>query len=238
MRPAALAALISSGVGFEQALLELGIDEVQDELIQLAIRVGAPLVPTLLLLEQQLVHQERSASEIAQSQAIPQATRKLLLWLPAGTVLISQLAGLNTLQGLLTPVGLIALVVSVGLIFAGAKISSRMLRRLDSGPSTKARELIALNICISAGLGLDQVTRELRGLGPESRDLISLSQRTGASLSALLRSEVAASNEKLIGEQLTQAKKLSISLLIPLAATTLPAFLLLTIVPMIIGITQ
>jgi pilus assembly protein TadC len=34
------------------------------------------------------------------------------------------------------------------------------------------------------------------------------------------------------------AKKLSVSLLIPLTATTLPAFLLLTIVPMIIGITQ
>ena len=65
-----------------------------------------------------------------------------------------------------------------------------------------------------------------------------MSQRTGAGLGALVQSEISASNERAISEQLTQAKKLSVSLLIPLTATTLPAFLLLTIVPMIIGITQ
>lgn len=65
-----------------------------------------------------------------------------------------------------------------------------------------------------------------------------MSQRTGAALQTLISSEISASNERAISEQLTQAKKLSVSLLIPLTATTLPAFLLLTIVPMIIGITQ
>lgn len=65
-----------------------------------------------------------------------------------------------------------------------------------------------------------------------------MSQQTGASLSNLLASEVEASNQREVSQALTEAKKLSVALLIPLAATTLPAFLLLTIVPMIIGITQ
>jgi tight adherence protein B len=238
VRPAALAALVASGVPIPVALAELGVEEIEDDLIRLAIAVGAPLVPTLLVLEQQLVHQERAESEVKQAQAVPQATRKLLLWLPFATLLLSQLAGLETLQGLSQPIGLAALALAAGLIFLGARVSARMLRRLKHQPDSVSRELIALGICLSAGMGMAQVKSEIPNLGPEASNLIALSQRTGASIMTLISQQIASSNELALGRQLTLAKKLSVSLLIPLTVTTLPAFLLLTIVPMIIGITQ
>jgi tight adherence protein B len=160
-----------------------------------------------------------------------------LLWLPAGTVLMSELAGLETLQGLMQPAGLVALAFAIALLVLGAKLSGRILKRLKP-PDSSARELLALQICLSSGMGLQQLRRTLPKLSDRAQELISMSQQTGASLSNLLVSEVAASNQRAVSESLTQAKKLSVALLIPLAATTLPAFLLLTIVPMIIGITQ
>jgi len=238
MRPAELAALVSAGVPLDAALAELGVEAIDDDLVQLAIDIGAPLVPTLAVLEQQLAHQERAESEIRQAQAVPQATRKLLLWLPVVTTVLSQLAGLETLQGLTKPLGLLALVMAAALLYLGARVSARMLKKLEHSPDPVARELIALGICISAGMAMADVRREIPSLGPTASNLISMSQRTGASISTLISHQVTASNELAIGRQLTLAKKLSVSLLIPLTATTLPAFLLLTIVPMIIGITQ
>ena len=237
MRPAALAALVGAGVPLREALAVLEVEEVEDPLIQLALEVGAPLVPTLEFLAEQQAHQQRTRLEIAQAQAIPLATRKLLLWLPVGTVLMSQLAGLETLQGLMQPLGFVALVFAIGLLVLGAKLSSRMLKRLKP-PDSSARELLSLQICLSSGMGLQSIRKRLPSLGAKAQELISMSQQTGASLSNLLVSEVAASNQLEVSEALTEAKKLSVALLIPLAATTLPAFLLLTIVPMIIGITQ
>jgi tight adherence protein B len=237
VRPAALAALIGAGVPLSEALRVLEVDEVDDPLIRLALDVGAPLVPTLLFLDEQLGQQEKTQAEIRQAQAIPLATRKLLLWLPAGTVVMSQLAGLGTVQGLLQPLGLVALALAIALLLLGAKISARMISRLQP-PSNAARELLALHICLSAGMGLQQVRRHLPKLSLRAEELIGFSAQSGAGLSSLLLSEIAMGNQRASSESLTQAKKLSVALLIPLAATTLPAFLLLTIVPMIIGITQ
>ena len=237
MRPAALAALVGAGVPLQDALEVLEVDQLDDPLIELALEVGAPLVPTLTFLDEQLANEAQTQLEVKQAQAIPMATRRLLLWLPAGTVLMSQLVGLETLQGLTKPLGLVAAGLAIALILLGAKLSSRMLGRLQP-PNSAARELLALQICLSSGMGLQQVRRQLPKLSERAENLIALSQQSGAGLSTLLISEVAAQNQMLISESLTQAKKLSVSLLIPLAATTLPAFLLLTIVPMIIGITQ
>lgn len=238
MRPAALSALISSGVPLRQALEELSVENLDDELLNLAVEVGAPLAPTLKVLEQQLIHQERAQSELSQAQAVPQATRKLLLWLPVGTVVLSQLAGLETLRGLLEPMGIVALVLALGLLYLGARITARMLKKFAAEPDRLVRELIAIKICLSAGMGLRAIQIRLGQMGDEALRLILLSERTGAALGSLIDSEIEALNQRAISNQLTAAKKLSVSLLIPLSATTLPAFLLLTIVPMVIGIAQ
>jgi tight adherence protein B len=221
------------------ALEELAPTEPLDELVELAIRIGAPLVPALQVLEQQQRHLDRTRSELLQAQAIPRATRKLLLWLPVLTVGLSELMGLGTLNGLFKPLGLVSLALAIGLMWIGSKISGRMLAKADFTEGHPARELIALQVCISAGLGLSQIKAVMPKLySDRSENLVALSQRTGAALGALIESEIELSNQDSLTEQLTKAKQLAVALLIPLSLTTLPAFLLLTIPPMLIGITQ
>lgn len=239
MRPAALAALVGSGVSVRAALDELGNNQPLDELVQLALRLGAPLVPTLQVLERQQLHLDRTRSELLQAQAIPRATRKLLLWLPLVTVGLSELMGLGTLSGLLQPLGLVSLVLALGLLWLGSKISGKMLAKADFTEAHPARELIALQVCVSAGLGLSQIRATIPKLfSKQSQGLIELSQRTGAALGALIASEIEMRNEQALSDQLTKAKQLAVALLVPLSLTTLPAFLLLTIPPMLIGIIQ
>jgi tight adherence protein B len=239
VRPAALATLVGSGLSVRAALEELAPLEPLDELVELAIRIGAPLVPTLQVLERQQLHLERTRSELLQAQAIPRATRKLLLWLPVLTVGLSELMGLGTLNGLFKPLGLVSLALAIGLLWIGSKISGRMLAKADFTEAHPARELIALQVCISAGLGLSQIKAVMPKLySDRSENLVRLSQRTGAALGALIESEIELSNQDSLTEQLTKAKQLAVALLIPLSLTTLPAFLLLTIPPMLIGITQ
>jgi tight adherence protein B len=222
----------------QSALDELAIENLDDELLSLAVEVGAPLVPTLKVLEQQLIHQERAQAELAQAQAVPEATRKLLLWLPVGTVVLSQLAGLETFKAFMEPIGLVALVLALGLLYLGARLTARMLKSFRAPPDREVKELIALKICLSAGMGLKEIRSRLSGRTIEAERLILLSERTGAALGSLIDSQIETLNQRAISNQLTSAKKLSVSLLIPLSATTLPAFLLLTIVPMVIGIAQ
>ena len=236
MRPAALAGLLSAGIPLQRALQELGQPELPKNL-ELAVRVGAPLVPTLELLERQLQADDKIRSELNQAQAIPRATRSLLLWLPVFTVFLTQLMGLNTLLGLFQPLGLVSLIFALGFLYLGARISKRMLEKLSQTPKDLTGELLALDVCLSAGLGLGQIQSETK-IGPEARKLISLSQSTGASLRPLIDSEIERLNLQALDQRLENAKKLSVSLLIPLSMTTLPAFLLLTIPPMLIGITK
>ncbi len=239
MRPAALATLVGSGLSVRAALEELDPKEPLDELVELAIKIGAPLVPTLQVLERQQLHLERTRSELLQAQAIPRATRKLLLWLPVLTVGLSELMGLGTLSGLFKPLGLVSASFALGLLWLGSKISGRMLAKADFTEAHPARELIALQVCVSAGLGLSEIRAVIPKLYSErTQRLVELSQRTGASLGALIASEIEILNQRSLTEQLTKAKQLAVALLVPLSLTTLPAFLLLTIPPMLIGITQ
>jgi hypothetical protein len=114
-----------------------------------------------------------------------------------------------------------------------------MLAKADFTEAHPARELIALQVCVSAGLGLSEIRAVIPKLYSErTQRLVELSQRTGASLGALIASEIEILNQRSLTEQLTKAKQLAVALLVPLSLTTLPAFLLLTIPPMLIGITQ
>lgn len=237
MRPAALAGMLNAGLPLDLALENSKVDK--DQVLDFAIRIGAPLVPALNLLEQQLAIQEKLATEISQAQAVPRATRKLLLWLPAASVLLGEFMGLGTIRGLLSPLGALALLLAVFMLWAGHKITGRMLNRMTQPDLTLSDQLMALSLCLSAGLGWREIQLELGPVRqPQIDGLVNLSKQTGASLRPLIAAELDRIAQEQLNQKLAEAKKLSVSLLIPLSLTTLPAFLLLTIPPMVIGITQ
>lgn len=237
MRPAQLAGLISAGVPI--AAVAEQVDLQSEKLLRLAVSVGAPMLPTLIALEQQLFSRERILAEVSEAQAVPRATRKLLLWLPICSIALGELMGLGTISGIFTPIGMAALALALLFLWVGSKVSGKMLGRLKGADLSSSEELLAIDLCLSAGVQLSQIEELVEGkLSTRAKKLIEQSIVTGASLRPLISAEVQSLNQQELSSRLGQAKRLSVGLLIPLSLSTLPAFLLLTIPPMLIGITK
>jgi len=105
-------ALMSSGLSIKTALeisgLQLAGSSPIEKLLSSAIYSGAPVGQVAKRLVGFELDLERFRSEPATANAVPIATRKLLLWLPALSLVIGQLAGFGTLAAILQPLGAVA----------------------------------------------------------------------------------------------------------------------------------
>lgn len=230
-------ALVTAGVPLGQATNLVGPSTLRDSpagiLLSDAKRLGASLAVAghqIVLFEAET---QRFESEVSQAGAVPLQTRKLLLWLPGLSIVIGQLSGFGTFSALFTPVGLIAALVAAGLILIGIKWSSRMVSELKKPVTHPGFNLMRLGLAIHSGQSLALVEPEIRA---SAQDLIELAKRTGAPLSNLIESEIQSRTTLAQLEAMTRAKQLSVQLLVPMGLTVLPAFFILTIVPMFLGI--
>lgn len=235
-----LSSLIGSGISIQKSIEVVGETNIPIELLELiqsARNFGSPLSQVLNDYQNFETDRQIFESEISKAQSVPIATRKLLLWLPALALFLGQIAGLDPLSAVGSPIGLVGFLIAGALIFLGAKWSAKMLRDSVGKPHHPGKDLIVFRMGLDAGLGLSVAVGLLPSIN-NLDELVLLARKTGAPLRSLVSSEV----ETLLLEQSTnaiaQAQKLSVSLLIPLALTILPAFLILTLFPMIIGITN
>lgn len=237
MQMAQLAALLSSGVNLKTALSELKITTLSQQLNQ-AIQLGAPLIPLLKSLDAQGISQIRAEGELKQALAVPQATRRLLIWLPVLTLLVTLLVGIVSLDALVNPLSLLGLLIGSGLLFAGSRISNRMLRAMSF--EFELRALQDFSVAIASGLNLSQIRSKFPELVQDQKvkGLLELSQRTGAKLTQLIESELEIALSEQLAEKISDLRKLSVKLLIPLGLTTLPAFMLFIIPPILVGFTK
>jgi len=229
-------ALISSGVPAPEAVELSGVaNEAEFELLQLAIRSGAPLGPTakaLALYQETLREFDR---EVTQAQAVPIATRKLMLWLPVFGVGLGELLGFGSLAAIGTTVGLIGFLLAIALTYAGASITSRMLEKSRANSGVPGAQWIRLQILLSAGMPLPAALKE-SGFESERNDFIELALQSGAGLGVMISAQQRSEIANFSATRISAAKALAVSLLIPLGLTTLPAFLIFTVLPMLIGI--
>lgn len=229
-------ALISSGVPVPQAV---SISQVESEpeydLLRLAIETGAPLTPTAKALA---LHQENLRifqREVIQAQAVPKATRKLMLWLPAVGIGLGELMGFGSIASIGSTLGLFGFLLALGLSYLGASITQRMLDRSQVESKVPGEMWFRLQILLSAGMPLSTAL-QTSGFKGEKNELIEIALQTGASLQVLIASQQRAEIADSSSRQITLAKSLAVKLLIPLGLTTLPAFLIFTVLPMLIGI--
>lgn len=226
-------ALLSAGVNLHSALEVTGLRKDGtspiERMLQVAIESGAPIKAVTKILAAFERDLERFNLELETANAVPIATRKLLLWLPALSVAIGQLAGFGTVAALLHPIGLAAVLVALGLIGLGVRWSRALLAPLLFEPEHPARELMRFNLLLLSGGPLTTSSN------PILENLIALSRETGAPLSELVDNEIELVTQRALQESLAKAKRMSIELLVPMSLTVLPAFLILTIVPMLIG---
>lgn len=254
-----LIALISSGLPARQAqqTLQTQIDSLapaeakQFQLIwQLALRVGGPIVLALGRLAQVFDRAESNSREVALAFAAPQATARLVMWLPALALLLGQLVGLNPIGSIMQSLlaGL-SVCLGVGLLVAGSWWSKRLLAKANLHHEDPGAFLDCIVIGLHAGLPIDVAAKnsadslaefELSPPGADSESALSssieLSRSTGAAVTELLVSAADRLRENLRFESATLIAKLGVRLMIPLGVTVLPAFLLLSIVPIAIGL--
>ena len=233
-----LQSLLSSGLPLRSALEHSGYATLSPLALE-AIKLGSPLQRILGQLDEIELQQQQAEAELNQALAVPKATRALLSWLPAFALVASQLMGLSSLSALVHPVSLIAIALGFALILLGRRLTGSMLiePKLDQ---TAIYSLQLFGVAIASGLGLSQTLRRYPELSssPPVMELVAVSKTTGCSLSSLVQSTIRSEISNASAALMTELRELSVKLLIPLGLTTLPAFLLFTIPPIFIGITN
>ena len=106
----------------------------------------------------------------------------------------------------------------------------------DSALSAMARPkqpLLRLAVALEAGVSLGAAL-SLAGLEHEEK-VVRFAKSTGVSLRELIRVQLRTDLLSWRTTCLSAAKRLSVKLMVPLGLTTLPAFLLLTVAPVLLG---
>jgi tight adherence protein B len=224
--------------------------DIELELIwQLSSRLGAPIAGSLSHLADNRERQIQNEKQIQLAFSTPSMTAKLIGWLPLGSLVLAQAVGLNPL-GAITQNLLVALAVLFGLaLLAVARYwSNRIL--LAAKPNAKDPALYINCVAMAIEAGLPPITAvrhlqtrlfdgsqdsELRVQAEKVDSLLALSAKTGAAVVGLLRSLAELERKEKIHLDNEKIAKLNIKLLLPIGLAILPAFGLLTIVPVAFG---
>lgn len=206
---------------------------------------GAPLAAALRSFAEALRDREAARRDIEVALAGPRATARIVMLLPLVAVLLGLLMGVDLVATVSTPIGAGCLVVGVLLIVAARRWMRRLLRAAEPRESSEGLALDLLAVAAFGGgapeAAAGLVTAELERAGlavqPQRLDgLVRLSRRAGAPLGELARTEAAEVRARERADARAAAERLAVRLMLPLGACVLPSFLLLGVVPMLLGL--
>lgn len=217
---------------------------------RLATRLGGPASTALNRLAEVFLVSEKSTQEVKLAFAAPKATAQLVLGLPFVALGLAQALGMNPIGAIFgSPLGFISVALGLGLLIVGQLWSQRILAR--AAPTD--RDLGCLIDCtligLQAGLPLEQARiaaettyLQVFGTEPEGEGVSAiyaagaLSRSTGAALTQILTGVANRVRERDRYETSNRIARLSIRLMIPLGVAVLPAFILLSVVPIAISL--
>ena len=212
---------------------------------RVALASGAPLAAALRAFADALRDREAARRDIEVALAGPRSTARIVLVLPAVAVLLGLLMGVDLAATLTSPLGAVSLVSGGVLIVAARRWMRRLLRAAEPPPSSEALSLDLLAVAVAGGGAPESaavlVSRELeRVAAPVDASrldgLVRLSRRAGAPLGELARAEAAQVRARERADAREGAERLAVRLMLPLGACVLPSFLLLGVVPMLLGL--
>ena len=257
-----VATLAASGVPIPEAIVRAGAGSPGTERTlwrataaawAVATDAGAPLAPTLLELATGIRDLVQSERDFAVALASPVATARLVLALPVVGLVFGTLLGFNTLDTLVTtPVGWTCLVLGGGLMLVAARWNRRMVRAARPADLTPGLELDLLAIAVGGGGAIDRArasvasalatyfadadSTEGSGSDPRADAVLDLSARAGVPAASLLRSEAIEARRSARADVAEGAQALSVRLMLPLGLCVLPAFMLLSVVPLVVTV--
>lgn len=212
---------------------------------------GAPLAPALSAFADAVRDRAAAQRDIAVALAGPRATARIVLALPVVAIGLALLAGADILASLAHPIGIASIVAGLALGVLARAWMARMLRAAAPPPPTVGLDLDLLAVAAGGG-GSPEAARAtvLRALvdqglpapsGSQAADdalsrLVALSRASGAPLGALARAEAAEARAAERARARRSAEELAVRLMLPLGVCVLPSFLLLGVVPMLVGL--
>lgn len=210
-----------------------------------ATAVGAPLAESLRSAVTALRDAREVKAEIAVALAEPVATARLLTLLPVLGLPLGSLLGLDPLRVVAEPLGACALLAGLVLLAASVIWTRHLARRArpDDGIPGWDAELVAM--ALASGASIERawaLSAAARGADAEPTagiaTALELSARAGAPAVELLRGEAWLARHRARATGREAAARLSTRLLVPLGVCTLPAFLLLAVVPAVLGVVR
>jgi tight adherence protein B len=215
-----------------------------------ATDAGAPLAPTLRGFAQSLRDLAQANRDIRVALAAPVATSRLVMALPAIGILFGMILGFNTIGTLLTtPVGWVCLGLGAGLMYGASRWNRRLVRSAQPRDLTPGLEFDLIAIAVSGGGALDRARASVaQAIGRYSADglvaeegvdaVLELSSRAGVPAAELLRSEASERRRSARADLQERAQALSVRLMIPLGVCVLPAFMILSVVPLLVTVIE
>ena len=222
----------------------------QVELIfDVCVQSGGPIAVSLDRLANVLTHQAKNQQQAQVAFAAPRATAKLVMALPPLALLAAQLLGMNAFRAIFTtPIAFAAVVVGGALLYGGRLWSNSMLLRATPTHNDAGAFLDAVAVALSAGLNVQQsvhIATQSFELHFETVDEVSiaelqkvvdLSAQSGAAIAPLLLATADRLREIQNNATANLLAKLSVRLMIPLGVAVLPAFVLMSIVPIAVSL--
>ena len=254
-----MAALIGAGLPAQQAhqICEEEIsrlpstDAKQFELVwSLAQQLGGPVVLALNRIIEVFERNDKNAKEVELAFAGPQSTSKLVMGLPVVALVLAQLTGMNPFGAIVgSLLGLLSVCLGAGLLVTGHYWTKRLLAKALPQSLDPGAYLDCVLIGLQAGLPLDRAretaeqnfkivfSEEVSVQDVAALDeAAELSRTTGAALSQIILSTADRVREDLRFQISNRIARLSVKLMIPLGVAVLPAFILLSIVPIAISL--
>lgn len=215
----------------------------------LAAELGAPIVDTLRQLAANLeqLAQHGRAQHLAYST--PKLTARLIAWLPTAALTLAQLLGLNPFGAMVSNIAaLVAVLLGLGLMALAHTWTKRLIEKAQPSDEDPGQFVDAVAVAMLAGLPINIAVTETKrryvtvfereppiGVLDQINQTAEFTSRTGAAAVTILRAlavDLRRERHQLESEKIDQ---LSIRLLMPIGLLVLPAFGLLTVVPIAFG---
>lgn len=214
---------------------------------------GASLAPALRAFAEGLRDREAARRDIRIALAGPRSTASIVLLLPAIALLLALIMGVDLFGAIASPLGAAALAAGGALVLVARHWMRRLLRAAEPPSPTTGLALDLLAVAAGGGsppeIAAALVARELRSAHPQLAEsgalnadiaaldeLAAFSRHAGAPLGELARTEAAEQRARARAAARETAEALGVRLMLPLGACILPAFLLIGVVPMLLGL--
>lgn len=241
------------GVPVAEALAGVGFAPTA-ALWSVAETSGAPMAQALHRIAEQLDAAVDAARRRQVAFAGPKATMRLVLYLPFLGLGFSLLLGFNPFGTLFGSVlGWCVTVGGLGLMWAGKMWSARLMHHAAGELCFPGYAVELVAVALSGGASIAQAKlnatnaldqypvwgvriSEIGSPQGAVASALALAEQAGVPATEMLRSEAERSRRDHVTQLSERAEKLQVSLMLPLGVCVLPAFVLLSVIPMLLSL--